>query len=186
MVKEIFNTFGYDPSGEKIDIDIIDGLSFLDGTYTRVAEGTTVQTGGGIYKLVKGVGTLVTQHNQQTNIEVGNKYLSNIPFTGNGALAGGLGEYIKTLTNYLTGTITDAQAESIAKQSILVDESIAKLIDEKIENAKNTDSGNVVDNLISTAVENMQSNNWLEWVNKNKIWVFGSLAALVGIVILDD
>lgn len=54
---------GYTPSGERVDIEIRNGLSYIKGTSERPSIGTTVETAGGIYKMTSSGGQQVTQHN---------------------------------------------------------------------------------------------------------------------------
>ena len=58
-----YTSFAYDPTGKKVDVNIQNGQTFtLDGQ--RIGEGYTVETQGGIYKMVNGKGVKVGGHNQ--------------------------------------------------------------------------------------------------------------------------
>src|SRR5690606_1603104 len=58
-----YKSYAYDPSGNKVDVYIKDGLTYtLDGK--RIGAGYTVQTAGGIYKMGEdGKGYKVDSHN---------------------------------------------------------------------------------------------------------------------------
>ena len=59
-------SYAYDPNGNKVNVVIKDGKSYLeDGS--RVGAGYTVQTGGGIYKMTDQGGVKVDSHNTATS-----------------------------------------------------------------------------------------------------------------------
>ena len=59
-------SYAYDPNGNKVNVVIKDGKSYLeDGS--RVGVGYTVQTGGGIYKMTDQGGVKVDSHNTAPN-----------------------------------------------------------------------------------------------------------------------
>lgn len=61
------NSYAYDPKGNKVNVTIKDGQSYLDDG-NRVGTGYTVQTGGGIYKMGNdGKGIKVDSHNTSNN-----------------------------------------------------------------------------------------------------------------------
>lgn len=87
-------SYAYDPSGNKVNVNIKDGLSYLDNGQ-RVGAGYTVQTGGGIYKMGNdGKGTKVDSHNQYVNTLVNNTGKSTGGTTSNKAK----GDIVNTLS----------------------------------------------------------------------------------------
>ena len=175
----VIDTYGFDALGNRVDIDIIDGVSYIDGTNNRIGEGTTVQTKGGIYKLIDGVGQLVSDHNKKVvSNESELKYLSNIPFAGSGVLGGSVGDFMDVFKNYMSGTLTQHQAQDIAKEVVIVSD--------RNRNINNGDD-EMVNEEVKIYAENYYKNKTaFDWMDNNKLWIFGSIVALLGITILND
>lgn len=57
------SSYGIDTSGNKFNVDIRDGLSYISGTNDRPGIGSTIQTGGGIFRMTEEGGQLVDAHN---------------------------------------------------------------------------------------------------------------------------
>lgn len=101
--------------------------------------------------------------------ETPGKNLNILPFSGYGTMGGSVGSWIDTFKNYMGGTLTDEQARAIAEEKTKVEDRLESLLesDEKIE-------------------EQYRELNTYTWLEKNKVWIFGSIVALLGISILDN
>ena len=80
MANKRYGTYGYTPEGNRVDLYVENGQTFLpDGT--RLPSGYSVQTKGGIYKMGDNGGYSVNEHNvpQYNPVDV-NQYLQNFKF----------------------------------------------------------------------------------------------------------
>lgn len=97
-------SFGYDPTGNRFDVEIRDGISYIAGTNNRPSVGSTIETAGGIYKMTPTGGVQVSQHNQfdpRSFYQPAQQYVQQLQQGG--------GSYQSPYTGQIQGLLQDIQ-----------------------------------------------------------------------------